>query len=156
MRCVNIATDPPAPPSTSSANSRSGDRLNMSSPERVRLLRMNDTTNEEKEYYKRNRLWRDVDYGPGPATVYKWRIFLLIPGILSLLGLAVLIVGVWALVQGTSYFSIAMLPTTVIIVSALLVLMGVVMVLVGIAYTLVLLLIARTNFSEFSDDWHNR
>ena len=23
-------------------------------------------------------------------------------------------------------------------------------------YTLVLLLIVRTNFSEFSDDWHNR
>ena len=54
-----------------------------------------------------------------------------------MLGLFVLIVAVWALVQGTSFFSIAMLPTTsVIIVSALLVIVCVVMVLVGIAHIL--------------------
>ena len=80
----------------------------MSSPDHVRVPRMNDTTNEEKEYYKRNRLWCDADVD-GPA-VYRWRIFLLYPGVSSLFFfcLPVLIVGVWALVQGTSYFSIAM------------------------------------------------
>ena len=41
---------------------------------------------------------------------------LLSPDILSLLGLFVLIVGVWALTQGTSYFSIAMLSTTSVII----------------------------------------
>ena len=104
----------------------------MSTPDRVRVPPMNDTTNEEKEYYKKNRLW--LDDGPG---VYRWRSIFLSPGIVSLLGLSVLIVGVWALVQGTSFFSIAMLPTTsVIIVSALLVIVCVVMVLVGIAHIL--------------------
>ena len=62
--------------------------------------RMNDTTNEEKEYYKHNRLWTSDD------SDHCWRSFLLSPGILSLLGLPVLLVGVWALVRGTTYFSI--------------------------------------------------
>ena len=94
-------------------------------------VRMNDTTQEEKEYYNSMRLWENDDQD----GIYCWRSWLLFPGILSLLGLPVLIVGVWALVQGTSYFSIAMLPTTsVIIVSALLVIVCVVMVLVGIAH----------------------
>ena len=64
------------------------------------------------------------------------------PGVVSaLLGLPALIVGVWALVQGTSYFSIAILPTigtSVIILSALLIIVGVVMLLGGIAYILFL------------------
>ena len=62
----------------------------MSSPDHVRVPQMNDPSNEEKRYYKRNRLWRHVDdYGP---EVYCWQIFLLSPGIVSLLGLSVLIV----------------------------------------------------------------
>ena len=72
--------------------------------------RMNDTTNEEKEYYKHNRLWASDD------SDHCWRSFLLSPGILSLLGLPVLLVGVWALVRGTTYFSIAMLPTISVII----------------------------------------
>ena len=106
----------------------------MSSSDLERLLpvRMNDPTNEEKEYYKTNRLWRHA--GSDDPKVELWRIFLLYPVVLSLLGLPVLIVGVWSLVQGTSFFSIAMLPTTLIIVSALLVIVSVVVLLVGIAH----------------------
>ena len=92
--------------------------------------RMNDTTNEEKEYYKNNRLWS------GGNSDHCWHSFLLSPGILSLLlGLPLLIVGVWGLVQGTSYFFIAMLPiTSVITVSALIVIVGVVILLGAIAH----------------------
>ena len=80
-----------------------------------------------------DRLW-ESDESDGFCCIRVWSIS---PGILSLLGLPVLIVGVWALVQGTSYFSIAMLPSTsVIIVSALLVIVGVVMLLGGIAHIL--------------------
>ena len=106
----------------------------MSSRDSERVPLMSDTTLEEEQYYKNNRLWQNDD-GDG---VYYWRGFFLSPGIFSLLlGLPVLIVGVWALVQGTSYFSIVMLPaTSVIIVSALLVIVGVVMVLGGIAHIL--------------------
>ena len=95
---------------------QSGDWLNMSSPDSERVPQMSDPTNEEIEYYEDHRMW-DKDGQTGPSC---YRSFLLCPGILSLLGLPVLIVAVWALVQGTSYFSIAMLPTTsMIIVSAL-------------------------------------
>ena len=86
----------------------------MSSPDHVRVPRMNDTTNEEKEYYKENRLWLsdDVDDDDDACLVYLLRSFLLCPGVFSLFFfcLPVLIVGVWALVQGTSYFSIAIKP----------------------------------------------
>ena len=96
--------------------------------------RMNDTTREEMKYYNTRSFWGDRGDATVRAMVRSW---FLSPGILSLLGLPVLIVGVWALVQGTSYFSIAMLPTTsVIIVSALLVIVGVVMPLGGIAHIL--------------------
>ena len=91
---------------------------------------MSDPTNKEKKYYKDQRLW-ESDESDGFCCIRVWSIS---PGILSLLGLPVLIVGVWALVQA---FSIAMLPTTsVIIVSALLVIVGVVMLLGGIAHIL--------------------
>ena len=102
--------------------------------------RMSDTTRQELEYYKTNSFWSGTDHDDDDcAGLSSQRSCLLSPGIVSLLGLPVLIVGVWALVQCTSYFSIAMLPTTsVIIVSALLVVVGVVMVLVGIAYTLLI------------------
>ena len=111
---------------------RSGDRLNMSSPDSVRVPLMNDTTRKEEEC---GSLWIGSPcYG---------RIVLLSPGILALLyGLPAVIVGVWALVQVTSYFSIAtmlsmMQPTTsMIIVSGLLVIVGVVIVFGGIAHVL--------------------
>ena len=104
---------------------------------------MNDPTNEEKEYYKRNRLWRHVDYRYGRQDVCDWRGFLLLAGVLFLpvffcLPLSI-VVKVWALVQGlgTSYFSVAMLPTTsVIIVLALLVFVCVVVLLEGILHIL--------------------
>ena len=101
--------------------------------------RMSDTTGQELEYYKTNSFWSGTDDDDDCAELYCQRSCLLSPGIVSLLGLPVLVVGVWALVQGTNYFLIAMLPTTsVIIVSALLVIEGVVMVLVGIAYILLI------------------
>ena len=61
---------------------------------------MNDTTKEEIEYYKSQRIWggrsRDInDFDQLRCN----RSCLLSPGIVSLLGLPVLIVGVWALVQ---------------------------------------------------------
>ena len=80
---------------------------------------MNDTTNEELLFYKKNSLWMhnftEIKTGESDDDnnefVYCLRSFLLCPGILSLLAsLPVLIVGVWALVQGTRYFSTAMLP----------------------------------------------
>ena len=119
----------------------------MSSTDSERVPLMNDTTRKEIEYYKNNRLWdhidndEDTEYRARPrinCEVYCWRSWYLSPGILLLLlGLPVLIVGVWALVQGTSYFSIVMLPiTSVIIVSALLVIVGAVIVLEGIGHIL--------------------
>ena len=92
--------------------------------------RMNDTTNEEKEYYKHNRLWASDD------SDHCWRSFLLSPGILSLLGVPVLLVGVWTLVQGTTYFSFAMLPSTSVIIVAAHVIVGAVMFLGGISHIL--------------------
>ena len=85
--------------------------------------RMNDTTNKELLYYKTNSFWKhnftEIKTGDDDddiKVVYCERIFYLSPGILSLLGLSVLIVGVWALVQGTSYFSIVILPITSVII----------------------------------------
>ena len=110
----------------------------MSSPDNVCVPRMNDTSQKEKAYYNNYSLWGLNDERDDFDEIYFFRSWLLSPGILSLLlSLPVLIVVVWALVQGTSYFSIAMLPTTsVIIVSALIVIVGVVMVLGGIAHIL--------------------
>ena len=123
----------------------------MSSPDHARVPRMNDPTNKEKEYCKIKRLWRHADCdGPG---VYCWRIFLVFPMVYSLFFfcLPVPIVGVWALVQGTTYFSIEMLPTTsVIIVSALLVIVSVVVVLVSISQILFVRFSgAHTNFVQY-------
>ena len=91
----------------------------MSSTDSERVPLMNDTTRKEIDYYKNNRLWdhidndEDTDYRARPrinCEVYCWRSWYLSPGILSLLfGLPVLIVGVWALMQSTSYFSIVIL-----------------------------------------------
>ena len=122
-----------------SSSDRDGSAVKPTADETVPL--MNDTTNEELLFYKNNSWWSSNfnidDDDDDIKVVYCVRSFLLSLGILLLLGLSVLIVGVWALVQGTSFFSIAMLPTTsVIIVSALLVIVCVVMVLVGIAHIL--------------------
>ena len=103
--------------------------------------RMKDTTNKELLYYKTNSFWThhfieittDDNYYDDIKVVYCRRSCLLSPGILSLPGLSVLIVGVWALVQGTRFFPITMLPATSVII-ALLVIVSVVMVLVGIAH----------------------
>ena len=92
---------------------------------------MNDTTREEKEYYMDNQLLRQLIADSDVGTV----LFLIFPVVLPLHGLPVLIVGVWALVQGTRYFSIAILPITyVMIVSVLLIIVGVGVLLGGIAY----------------------
>ena len=88
---------------------------------------MNDTTNEELLYYKTKSFWihnflenpSGDYYDDNMKMVYCRRSFFLSPGIVSLLGLSVLIVGVWALVQGTSFFPIAMLPTTSVIIVAI-------------------------------------
>ena len=114
-----------------SSSDRDGSAMKPTADETV--PRMNDTTNEEIWYYKNNSFWGDHDDG-ADALFRSWY---LSPGIVSLHGLLVLTVGVWALVQGTSYFSKAMLPTTsVFIVSALLVIVGVVMILGGFAHIL--------------------
>ena len=100
--------------------------------EETAVPRMNDTTEAEKEYYKFYRLWRLL-----LDDKVSVRLSFLSPGIFAVLGLPVLIVGVWALVQGTSYFSIAMLPTTsLIIVSVLLIIVGLVILLGGVGYIL--------------------
>ena len=121
-----------------SSSDRDGSAVKPTADETV--PRMNDTTNKELLYYRTHSFWSGHDDDDDDADIRQvccWRGFLLSPGILSLFGLPVLIVGVWALVQGTSYFSIAVLPiTSVIIVSALLVIVGVVMLLGGIAHIL--------------------
>ena len=108
---------------------------------------MNDTTREEEEYYMNKRLWRHSKNDR--RRVCYWRIILvLFPAILSLLiGLPLLIVGVWALVHGLRYFSIAAVLLTyagfggrVIIMSASMftavVIMGVAILLGAIAHIL--------------------
>ena len=104
------------------------------------VSRMSDPTKDENLYYMRMRLWDcrdDTDVDEDIDQLCSWRSFLLSPGIFALLGLPVLIVGVWALVQGMRYFSIAMLSTTfVIIVSALLVTASMVLLLGGVTHIL--------------------
>ena len=93
---------------------------------------LNDITNE---YNRFGRGGADDDW----EQVYCWRGLLLSHGVLSLLGgLPGIIVGVWALVQITSYFS-----TSASIVSALLFIVGVVMVFGGIAHILLCILFIR-------------
>ena len=117
----------------------------MSSPDRdvsaaehhvdVTVPPMNDTTREEKEYYMENQVLRQLIADNDVGTV----LFLIFPILLPLPGLPVLIVGVWALVQGTRYFSIAILPITyVMIVSVLLIIVGMGVLLGGIAYFILL------------------
>ena len=72
--------------------------------------RMSDTTNKEKQYYKKHRLWGEYNYYDAfyvkeraRCWLFCWRSWLLSPGTFSLLGLPVLMVGVGALVQGTKY-----------------------------------------------------
>ena len=61
---------------------------NNSSSDHERVPLMNDTTLKEEEYFKENRLWQNDDED-GICCLRSW---LLSPGILSLLGLPVLIV----------------------------------------------------------------
>ena len=97
----------------------------------VTVQPMNDTTREEKEYYMENQVLRLLISDNDIGAV----LFLIFPVILPLPGLPVLIVGVWALMQGTRYFSIAILPiTSVMIVSVLLIIVGMGVLLGGIAY----------------------
>ena len=73
----------------------------MSSPDHVLVPPMNDPTDEEKEYYKRNRLWCDADFD-GPA-VYRWRIFLLYPGVSSLFFFLSTCTDCWSVGIGAGY-----------------------------------------------------
>ena len=109
------------------SSSSDGDLSGMNSTADETVSLMSDTTNIEKGYYRSQRLWGSGDHG---RPVHCWRTLLLSPGVFSLLlGLLLLIVGVWALVQGnTSYFSI------VYTVAALLITVGVIMSLGGITH----------------------
>ena len=92
---------------------------------------MNDPTNKELLYYKSNSFWWDGRAG-NRKKLYCWRGYMISHGLpLLLFGPPVIVVGAWALVQVTSYFS-----ALAIILSALLVAVGVVMILGGIAHIL--------------------
>ena len=96
---------------------------------------MDDTTNAEKGFYRSQRLWGSGDHGR--LRVHCWRTFLLSPGIFSiLLGLLLLIAGVWVLVQrNTSYFSIIpSISVRAIQVGAILVVVSVLMSIGGITH----------------------
>ena len=103
---------------------------------------MNDTTNEEIRYYMYNSFWGGGD--DIEDYTCSWRSWLLYPDILSLLGLPVLIVGVWALVQGTSYFSIATTSTIIVSDPILLVIVSKGMLLGGTAHFLFIIFILRS------------
>lgn len=76
---------------------------------------MNDTTKAEQKFYENYRLW------PRMVKLLHFVRLLYLGVVSALLGLSVMIVGVWALVQGTSYYQ---LSARVITLSALLIIVG--------------------------------